>query len=312
MNPRKDRNRFATVGCSLVLVLFSLVLWPYLSLAQVIHDDIAQPFDLSRKPPLRIVSMAPNVTEILFALGLEDKIVGVTRFCDYPEKASTRTKIGGLVDPGVEIIESLKPNLVIAFRGNPLRVINRLKAANIPVFVLNTGNDLDSLFLMIQKIGLVTGAEKSAIKLADSLRQRRDMIIARTSPSSKKPRVLFILPGQGLWAAGRGSYLSGLVRIAGGVNAIDQVSEKWILYKKEQLVRDKPDYIFILSSSDKNFSYWKNKLELDFRSFQLPVFLKGRVFRLDENQASRFGPRLLTVLERLAACLHQSELDEIK
>ncbi|MGB8959622.1 MAG: helical backbone metal receptor, partial [Candidatus Aminicenantales bacterium] len=104
---------------------------------QVIKDDLGGPFPLPEGTPRRIVSMAPNITEILFALGLGGRIVGVTRFCDWPPEARAIPRIGGLVDPNVEVIRSLDPDLVIAFRGNPLRLVDRIRKLGLPVFVLD-------------------------------------------------------------------------------------------------------------------------------------------------------------------------------
>ena len=91
-----------------------------------IKDDLGYTHVLGN-PPQRIISLAPNVTEILFAVGLEKKIIGVTRYCNYPEQAQTKNRIGGMVDPDLEKIIDLRPDLIIAFRGNPLRLVRRLK-----------------------------------------------------------------------------------------------------------------------------------------------------------------------------------------
>ena len=107
-----------------------------------IKDDLGNTHVLWT-PPQRIISLAPNVTEILFALGLENKIIGVTRFCNHPKKALTKNRIGGMVDPDLEKIIDLHPDLIIAFRGNPLRLIQRLKSLDLPVFVLETGTTLE-------------------------------------------------------------------------------------------------------------------------------------------------------------------------
>ncbi|MGD1009963.1 MAG: helical backbone metal receptor, partial [Candidatus Aminicenantales bacterium] len=143
---------------------------------QSVRDDLGRPFPLPETTPARIVSMAPNITEILFALGLGRNVVGVTRFCDYPPEAVSIAKIGGLVDPNIERIQALAPDLVIAFRGNPLRIVNRLTALKLPVFVLDIGTGLDALYPLIARIGLVTRREREARGLAAGLRAKQDAV----------------------------------------------------------------------------------------------------------------------------------------
>ena len=110
--------------------------------------------------------MAPNVTEILFALGLGDRVVGVTRFCDYPPATGAIRKIGGLVDPNIEIVRSLDPDLVVAFRGNPRRLVERMGKLGLPVFVCDIGEGLEALFPLIERIGRITRTEGRAAGLA--------------------------------------------------------------------------------------------------------------------------------------------------
>ncbi len=143
----------------LALVAASVLGGPVPGPAQDILDDLGHPFPRPARPPKRIVSMAPNVTEILFALGLGDRVAGVTRFCDYPPEARRLPRIGGLVDPNIEVVRSLDPDLVIAFRGNPLRLVERIRKLGLPVFVLDIGEGLEDLPRLISKIGLITGTQ---------------------------------------------------------------------------------------------------------------------------------------------------------
>lgn len=112
--------------------------------SRTIKDDLGREWTIG-PPPRRIVSLAPNVTEILFALGLEERIVGVTRYCDYPAGALNKDKVGGLVDPGLEKISALKPDLILAFRGNPVRALGKMRSLGLPVFSLEPGTSLESL-----------------------------------------------------------------------------------------------------------------------------------------------------------------------
>ena len=272
--------------------------------AQDIKDDLGRPFPLPARTPKRIVSMAPNVTEILFALGLGDRVVGVTRFCDFPAETEGIRKIGGLVDPNVEIIQSLDPDLVIAFRGNPLRLVGRIGKLGLPVFVLDIGEGLEALFPLIAKIGRVTRSEGRAEGLAARLRRRIENVDAVLRPVGTRPKVFVLLYGQGLWTCGGESYVDDLIDRAGGANVASFLPKKWALYKRERIIKDDPDVIFILARSGGDFAAGRDWLMKKAGVTGVAAMRSARIYELDENAASRFGPRLVDVLDRMARLLH--------
>jgi len=271
---------------------------------EVVRDDLGRPFALPERTPTRIVSMAPNITEILFALGLGPEVVGVTRFCDYPPEALAVAKIGGLVDPNIEIIQSLRPGLVIAFRGNPLRIVDRLRDLGSPVFVLDIGGGLDELYPLIAKIGLVTRKDREAEALSTKLRARQQAVEQALGVVDRKPRVFVILRGQGLWTCGGESYLNDIIARSGAVNIAAAVPKKWVLYGRERIVRDNPDAVFILAKSESDFAGARAWLSGEARLGSLTAVAANRVYFLDENAASRFGPRLVDILDLIARTLH--------
>jgi iron complex transport system substrate-binding protein len=271
-------------------------------------DDLGRPFARPARPPERIVSMAPNVTEILFALGLGGRVAGVTRFCDYPPEARSLPRIGGLVDPNIEIVRSLDPDLVIAFRGNPLRLVDRIRKLGLPVFVLDIGEGLEDLPLLISKIGLITGTEARAEALAAGLRGRLGAVDAALKGIDSRPKVFVLLYGQGLWTCGGESYVDDLIARAGGANVASALPKKWALYKRERIIRDDPDVVFILSRSSADFAAGRDWLAGMAGIEAVSAVRSGRVYELDENAASRFGPRLVDVLDRMAAVLHPGRL----
>ncbi len=270
----------------------------------VVKDDFGRPFTLPTATPGRIVSMAPNVTEILFALGLGPNVVGVTRYCDFPPEALSLAKIGGLVDPNIEIIQSLHPDLVIAFRGNPVRVLDRLSDLKLPVFALDAGADLDALNELILRIGLVTRREPEARALADRLGARERAVASALGDIPKKPRVFVLLYGQGLWTCGGQSYLNDVIARAGAVNIAAALPRKWALYGRERIIGDDPDDLFVLAKSEADFAAAKAWLAGEGRLGGLAAVAGGRVHFLDENSASRFGPRLVDILDAMARALH--------
>jgi iron complex transport system substrate-binding protein len=272
--------------------------------AQAIRDDLGRPFTLPAETPRRIVSMAPNITEALFALGLGGRVVGVTRFCDWPPEARALPKIGGLVDPNVEVIRSLDPDLVVAFRGNPLRLVDRVGRLGLPVFVLDIGTGLDALVPLIKRLGRITRTEARAAALAAGLRARIEAVDEGLSGLAERPKVFVMLYGQGLWTCGGQSYVNDLIARAGGENIAASLAKKWALYKRERIVRDDPDVIFILARTEADFVADRDRLAVMPGLAGVKAVREGRVYELDENAASRFGPRLVDVLARMAAILH--------
>ena len=292
-----------------VLLLLTAVSLVASAQNETVIDDMGVPFTLSG-PPRRIVSLAPNVTEILFALGLDKETVGVTRYCDYPEAAKRKEKIGGLVDPNLEMIKSLSPDLVIAFRGNPLRTVERLKKLGLPVFVLNIGIDLGSLFPLLEKIGRVTRREKEAAALASRLKDRLDAVRDHLCAVTAEPRIFLALHGTGLWTCGRESYLNDLIASCKARNVAGGISRNWLHYSLEQLVRDDPEVIIILARSILEFEKARDRFLKDTRLRGVAAVRSGRIRFLDENVASRFGPRLADALEETARNIHPERFDK--
>ena len=281
------------------------MLAPVFSYAQGIRvtDDVGKVFALDG-PPKRIISLAPNVTEILFALGLGDRIVGVTRFCDYPAEARTKTKIGGFLDPDVERIKALGPDMVIAFRGNPLSVLHKLEEIGVPLFTLDIKNELASVPHMIAQIGAATGRAAEAARLNMGLDLKLDRITSALASVPEKPRIFLSLEGLGLWTFGRDSYFNDLLARAGAVSVTAGIDKRWFEYGREALIRDDPDAFVILAGSESNFRRAADWFRSQAGLRELKAVRTGRILFLDQNAASRFGPRLYDALDALARLLH--------
>lgn len=295
------------------VVVFSLLsLCPgVLAMGQkrALRDDLGYVHEI-RRPPRRIVSLAPNITEILFALGLESRIVGVTRYCDFPPEAQEKDIIGGLVDPNVEKIQSLEPDLIIGFRGNPVRILSRLRELGLPVFVLETGSDLESVFRIIRTVGAVTLQITEAENLASSLENEYARIRAAIQGSTHRPDVFFILYGMGLWTGGKGSFIHDLVEKAGGHNIAGRSPRTWLHYNREQLIHDDPEVVIVITRNQNDFlrAFAWLKERPAYQNIQ--AVRTGRVYYLDENLATRPGPRLIQAYARVARILHP-DIEEI-
>ena len=275
---------------------------------RLIKDDLGHPWRLG-PPPDRIVSLAPNITEILFALGCGDRVVGVTRYCDYPEEAARIEKVGGLVDPSIERVGALRPDLVLAFRGNPVRLLEKMRNVGLPVFSLEPGLTLESLLAAITKVGLVTGREEAARALTADLGARIVAIEASVADAAEKPKVFLKLQGQGLWTCGRESYLDALIARAGAVNVAGGIAKKWALLGREELLRRDPDAILILARTRKDFDATADWFRSEPHLNRLAAVAAGRIAMLDENKASRFGPRLIETYREIVRILHPGLLD---
>lgn len=273
--------------------------------AIILTDDLGYKLELSHCPQ-RIISLAPNLTEILFALGLNQEIIGVTRFCDYPEEARRKEVIGGLVDPNLEKIQALHPDLVLGFRGNPKRVLKKFYDHRLPIFVFETGKTFEDLFLLINRIGQLTCRQAQAGQLISGMKKSLEAIDRQLAAVKPEKKVFLTLYGQGagLWTCGRDSYLSYLLLRAKVKNIASSVRGNWLVYNREKLVQDNPEMILILCQNQESFQKARDWF------LSQPALQKVRAIRnqnfifLDENLFSRFGPRLIAAYEQLIRAIH--------
>lgn len=276
---------------------------------KTITDDLGNPF-IMRTPPQRIISLAPNITEILFALGLEKQIIGVTRYCDYPDEAQKKEKIGGLIDSNLEKILSLNPDLILGFRGNTKRILKRMKSLQLPIFAIEMGTTLDSLFTVIGKIGTITQTHKKAEILNGSLREKYMKIRSTLRQIQHIPKVFVALHGTGLWTGGKKSFINDLVTKAKGLNIAGKINRKWFLYKREQLFHDNPEIIIILAKTNDEFSIVKDWYQKESHLEDVKAIAAEKIYYLDENLATRPGPRIIEALIQIARILHPRYFEE--
>lgn len=270
---------------------------------EVLKDDQGCVFRAG-PPPERIVSLAPSITEVLFDLGLGSKVAGVTRYCDHPPEARAKPKIGGMIDPDLERIRALSPDLIIAFRGNPLPVIQRMRELGLPVFALEEGETIESLFPFLEKIGRVTQKQDAAARLIQRLKAEYDRVEEALRPARTRPRVFLAINGLGFWTSGRASYLTDLVEKAGGTSIAGGITKRWVELSREQLLQAEPEAFVLLVKSEGDFEAARKWLTGQSFLQSLAAVRSGRIFPLDENETSRYGPRLFDALKNLAHLLH--------
>jgi iron complex transport system substrate-binding protein len=251
--------------------------------------------------PQRIVSLAPGITETLYELGLDDKIAGVTSYCNWPLRARQKPRIGGFTNPSIEKIVSLKPDLIIAtIDGNRKDTVNQLERIGLSVYVINP-SDTDKILNGILHIGEITNRNDAAKKLSEKLRRRLDNITAQTKNKSK-PKVFFQIGLEPVITAGRGTLINELIGRAGGVNIAGHDTARYPRYSAEGIMAGSPDIIlFAPMANDKEFTAVK-KFWQQFPG--IPAVKNNKIYPINTDLISRASPRLFDAIETMAVIFH--------
>jgi len=249
-------------------------------------------------PPRRVVSLAPSLTEIVFLLGRQERLAGVTRYCNFPPVAASLPKIGGVSDPDVERVVALAPDLVLCTTdGNPREKVRALEEMGIPCFAV-APQDLASVFATIERVGVLLGAADRGRAEAAALRRRAERARAAAPNGRETPRVLFAVSTSPVIAAGAGTFMDELVRLSGGRNVAAGYAGRYPRLAVEDLVAARPDVVFVAGMTGvdrfpEEVTRWK----------EIPAFRDGAVHTLDGDVATRPGPRLVDALEQVSAVL---------
>ena len=247
----------------------------------------------------RIVSLAPNLTEIVYAVGAGDRLVGDTEYCDYPAEAKNVAKIGDTMHPSVERIIALKPQIVLVSTASQLEAFTKqLDQQQTAVYVTNP-ESLDDIFRSIQTLGDLFGEHDRATKLVADLRQRADAVEAATK-QTKPVKVFYQLSGEPLYTIGRESYLTDLVRRAGGVSTTADVPGAFPRFSDEAALAAKPEAIILPTGGSMGNANAKIAAPLK----NSPAALNNRICKINDDLLSRPGPRLIEGLEEMARALH--------
>jgi iron complex transport system substrate-binding protein len=251
--------------------------------------------------PQRIISLAPNVTEILFALGLESRVVGVTSYCDFPETAKAKEKVGDTIQPNLEKIISLKPDLVVISTSSQLEnLTRRLDQLAIPVYVTNPRSVRD-VAASIRSLGEVTGTSERARILAGEMDSRINAVELRVGALTR-PRVLYVLQIGPLITAGRNTFINDLINIAGGQSISGDETADYPQFSRETVVARAPEVIVAPSSHGVELVK-ESDLRRDFAT--TPAVRSNRIVWVIPDLVDRPGPRIVEGLEELAKGLHQ-------
>jgi len=267
--------------CFIFLILF------HLSLVTAVYAE----------PPKRIISLAPNMTEILFAMGLGDRIVGITNFCDYPEEAKKKQKIGGMSNPSLEAVVSLKPDIVVMTTdGNPKEFEERLHSLKIRTYVFKARRLLE-LPGGIRDLGTPLGVKNKADELAKEIEVKINKLAV--GKNSKLRKILFIVWPEPLIVAGPGTAIDDAITVLGYENIASKAKASYPKYSIEEIIRQSPDVIFIGRGHVNMKEASKGLLK---RLAIVPAVKNGSVFYVSDS-LYRLGPRVIRGIEEIADCL---------
>ncbi|WP_138204300.1 ABC transporter substrate-binding protein [Haloimpatiens lingqiaonensis] len=250
------------------------------------------------KEPAKIVSLAPNITETIFALGKGDKLVGKTDYCDYPEASKKIESVGGLKNPNIEKIAQLKPDLVVASTHFDKKVLQKLEALNIKTVVLYGKDNLDGAYSVIDKLGTILNAKEKSNEIVSSMKKKVESIKEKVKGKST-PSVYYVISyGKfGDYTAGGDTFINELIETAGGKNVASDV--KGWQYSIEKLIEKNPDIVICSKYFDA-----KKGIENANGYKDLTAVKNNKLYEIDNNLLDRQGPRLADGLEELAKIIH--------
>jgi len=251
----------------------------------------------------RIVSLAPNLTEILFALGLEKEISRVTLDSDYPPAAAQKPRVGTFWQPNIEAVIAAKPDLVITLGFHQQKnIAERLKRIGYNTLTVNI-EKVNDLFKSIEKIGAATGKQPQANELVTKIRKKLDRLSTLVG-TEEKIRVLWVVQREPLRVAGRDTFVNEMLEVAGGENAIGRTVHKYPPIGAEQVIVCGADVIIEPAMAREDPARQQNRALQYWSKFEnLPAVANKRIYVIPGDTVSRLGPRLYEGTETIAKCL---------
>jgi iron complex transport system substrate-binding protein len=264
-----------------------------------VTDDLGRTVTVPAKIT-RVVSTAPSITEMVFASGAGDKLVGVTTFCNYPEEAKSIAKIGDTMTPNMETIVALKPDVVIVSTDSQLQnFAGVLEDNNISIFVTNTAR-VEHVIHDVKQLGELLGTQKFAEASASELFTRYESVVEKTKAATRLA-VFVQISKDPLFTIGKDSFITNLIYAGGGASLTDHISSGYPKLSKETASAMQPDVIILSDSPD------NQEPNEAFRSS--PAVKNGRVYKVNADLLSRPGPRLVDALEQIARHLHPEKFE---
>jgi len=296
-----DRSSTGTkIKIAWAFTVILIFLWASPSPCATFKDSLGREVPVPA-PPKRLIALAPNLTEILYALGLGDRVVGVTDHCNYPPEVSLKPKVGSYIHLNVEKIVSLSPDLVIGtVDGNERYILDLLEQAQIKVFFVNP-RDVRQAIETISTVGLVCGAPERARQISGQLTQRVNRVVEVTG-AKKRPLVFLQINIQPIMTVNRNTVHHDLIHLAGGENMAADEPVTYPRISLEEVLRRKPEVILV-SSMEREGRFEKARQDwLQWTS--IPAVQKGRVHLIDSDLIDRPSSRVVDGLEIMAKLLH--------
>ncbi|MFN2530475.1 MAG: ABC transporter substrate-binding protein [Pyrinomonadaceae bacterium] len=251
----------------------------------------------------RIVSLAPNLTEIVYAVGAGDQLVGDTTYCDYPAAAKSVEKIGDTLHPSLERIIALRPQIVLVSTASQLEAFTgQLEAHNISVYVTDP-RDLEGVFRSIEQLGEILGRSDQAKSVVKQLRERTANV-ERAVKSQLPIRVFYQLSAEPLYTAGHDAFVTDLIKRAGAISVTIDVPGAWPRYSAESAMAARPDAIILPTGG----SMGEANSTVAAALTGSPAVTNGRVYKINDDHLVRPGPRAVNGLEELARALHPNAI----
>jgi len=252
----------------------------------------------------RYISLAPSTTEILFALGLGDNIVGVSSYCDYPSQAKEKEKVGTFSQPNIEKIVFLKPDYIFCTGLKQAPAVSALRRLGLKVYVSDPASVADMLS-SINEIGNITGKAKEAESLTENMKRQIEEISSKVSsvPQEKRPKVFIEIWHDPLTTAGKGSFVDGLLTLAGGINIANNTRSAYGIFSPEEVIKRNPDCIIITYMDKRVVS---RSMASRFGWSGIAAVKNNRVYAdIDSNLLLRPGPRIVEGLKEIQKRLYQ-------
>jgi iron complex transport system substrate-binding protein len=264
--------------------------------------------------PNKIISMAPSTTEIVFALGLDEKVVGVDSYSDYPYDfsawiaAGNMTSVGDFSNPNMEVVASLEPDLILATGGVQAETVGTLRDLGYKVLVLDPSN-INGVLMNIELIGNATGKTAEAKALINDITSRMDAVVNKVANAASKPKVYYETwyDPTSLWTAGAKAWQNELIEKAGGVNIFADQQLDYFQSSAEAVIERNPDVILVPQEGmGKGEPFWVSLDAVKARPgwSSISAVQNDRVVTVDSNTIARAGPRVADILEDLAETFH--------
>ena len=270
--------------------------------AKLLVDQLGRKVSIPDQPK-RVIALAPSITEIIYAIDQGHRLVGVTRFSDYPSQAESLPKVGSYIQLDLERIVALQPDLCIAVKdGNPQDIAFRIESLQIPLYAVDPRN-VEAVMETILEIGNLLNAQKKANTLSNCMKQRIQKITQLTKNVQKRPHVFFQIGISPIVSVGTNTFIHELIGLSGGIN-LTQGSVPYPRYSKEQVISMSPD-VFIITSMARQAIF--NNVKKEWQKWQsIPAVRNNRIHLVDSNLFDRASPRLVDGLELLLKLIHPS------